>query len=82
MTVRKLKHDARPPAPAPRIAGALAGRRYAHTPLHALADHLDLSTVTAETDDAIGLYLQSGFRAQPAQARHGRAQYACTVTRR
>ena len=62
---------------------AHAGRGYARALLHAVADHLDLTTLSAETDDgAAAFYRRTGFRVEAAPTRNGRARYRCTLTRR
>lgn len=57
-----------------------AGRGYGRELLRALAAQLNLSQLTAETDDgAAGFYRRSGFEIGNAPSRGGRRRYRCTL---
>ncbi|CAM3874095.1 GNAT family N-acetyltransferase [Deinococcus frigens] len=58
----------------------VGGRGYGRELLHATAAHLNLSQLTAETDeDSVDFYRRSGFEVMEAPARGRRRRYLCTL---
>ncbi|MFK7602099.1 GNAT family N-acetyltransferase [Deinococcus sp. SM5_A1] len=57
------------------------GRGYGRGLLHAIAAHLNLSQLTAETDDeSVEFYRRSGFEIAEAPARGGRRRFWCVLS--
>ena len=57
------------------------GRGYARALLQAVAAHLSLHTLTAETDDdTVAFYRKSGFTVLTTGTRGDRQRYVCTFT--
>lgn len=58
------------------------GRGHARALLHAVAAHLHISRLVAETDeDAVNFYRRAGFEVTPAPPKGGRTRYRCVLTR-
>ncbi len=57
------------------------GQGYGRELLHAIAAHLNLSQLTAETDDdSVNFYRRSRFEIAEAPARGERRRYLCALT--
>ncbi|TSA81075.1 GNAT family N-acetyltransferase [Deinococcus detaillensis] len=55
-------------------------RGYGRDLLHAVADHLQLQKLVAETDDeSVGFYRRSGFQVSEAPARGGQRRFWCEM---